>query len=125
METRAHPGTAGSDAADALHLRLRCVLADRNLAAVARTVGVSKESVRRYLAGAQPSVAFIAGVCCAYGVNADWLLCGRGPAYIGGPDDSTDAPPTVSHPLQSSCGAAGAAGAASVLGSSHHAAAHR
>ena len=41
----------------------------------ARTV-THPESVRRYFTYGNPSVAFIAAFCLAYGVSADWLLNG-------------------------------------------------
>jgi hypothetical protein len=37
------------------------------------------ETVRRYMQGQAPSVEFLASLCNALAINADWLLTGRGP----------------------------------------------
>ncbi len=37
------------------------------------------ETVRRYLSGQSPSVEFVAALCVALRVNAQWMLTGRGP----------------------------------------------
>ena len=79
----------------AVHKRLVALLGDRKVNAVASDLRVNRESVRRYLRGASPSVTFLQRVCIVYGVSADWLLCGRGePGVILSPDDRADAPST-------------------------------
>ena len=67
----------------ALHDRLREVAGDRTYRAVGDLTGHHPETVRRYMQGQAPSVEFLAAVCAALGVSADWLLTGRGPARIG------------------------------------------
>lgn len=46
---------------------------------LARTAGVTAETVRRYLSGTAPSAAFLQRLCESYGVSGDWLLRGEGP----------------------------------------------
>jgi transcriptional regulator with XRE-family HTH domain len=64
--------------AGTLHERLKLVTAKRSIRSVADATHQHPETVRRYLAGQTPSPEFIVGVCAAYGINADWLLTGRG-----------------------------------------------
>lgn len=48
----------------------------RHLGELTRT---NSETVRRYMSGQAPSAEYLASFCEALGVNADWLLTGRGP----------------------------------------------
>lgn len=64
-----------------LHDRLREVVGDRTYRALADLTGQHPETVRRYMQGQAPSVEFLAAVCSALGVSADWLLTGRGPSH--------------------------------------------
>jgi transcriptional regulator with XRE-family HTH domain len=62
-----------------LHERLQAVagsLTYRNIAELTKT---HPETVRRYMQGHAPSVEFLAAVCTAMGISAEWLLTGRGP----------------------------------------------
>lgn len=58
--------------------RLRMVCAGVRAADLARITGTHPESVRRYLSGDTPSLAFLAALCAGSALSADWLLCGRG-----------------------------------------------
>lgn len=59
--------------------RLRVACKGLTLREIAAMTGASKEAVRRYLAGSPPSVEFLARLCEAQSLSADWLLCGVGP----------------------------------------------
>ncbi len=41
---------------------------------IAARTGFHGETVRRYLCGRTPSIAFVRAFCDAYGVSADWVL---------------------------------------------------
>ncbi|MBL0920679.1 MAG: helix-turn-helix transcriptional regulator [Phycisphaerales bacterium] len=62
-----------------LHLRLREVTEGVSFRTLAEVTGVHAENVRRYMLGQSPSIEFLAGICGAFNINADWLLTGRGP----------------------------------------------
>jgi len=69
---------------------------DRTFRSVATMTGQNHETVRRYMQGSAPSVEFVSAFCEAFGLNANWLLTGRGPmkaAEIRG-DALTQANPT-------------------------------
>ncbi len=63
----------------ALHERLREAVGQRTYRAVSDLTGVNAETVRRYLSGQAPSVEFVAALCAALGLNAHWVLTGKGP----------------------------------------------
>lgn len=62
-----------------LHERLLAAAGKRSFRHLSQMTGVNAESVRRYMQGATPSVEFVAKLCREAGINADWLLTGRGP----------------------------------------------
>ncbi len=62
-----------------LHTRLRDAAGKRTFRAIASMTNQNHETVRRYMQGAAPSVEFISSFCEALGLNANWLLTGRGP----------------------------------------------
>jgi len=62
-----------------LHVRMLDAAGDRTFRSVATMTGQNHETVRRYMQGAAPSVDFISAFCEAFGLNANWLLTGRGP----------------------------------------------
>jgi len=64
--------------AGSLHDRLRVVAGQRSYRALADLTGQNTETVRRYMLGASPSIEFVAAMCARFGVNADWMLTGRG-----------------------------------------------
>jgi transcriptional regulator with XRE-family HTH domain len=66
----------------ALHERLQNVTAHRSFRALADLTGQNPETVRRYMSGQAPSVEFLSALCVKLGVNAEWLLTGRGPARV-------------------------------------------
>ncbi len=61
-----------------LHDRLRMVAGQRSYRALAELTGQNTETVRRYMLGASPSIDFVASMCSQFGINADWMLTGRG-----------------------------------------------
>lgn len=76
-----HPATGPalpSDFVDALRLRLRQVTEGKTIRTIAAETEMCPETVRRYLNGSVCSVEFIGRMCARYGVDADWLLFGRG-----------------------------------------------
>ncbi len=62
-----------------LHVRLTDAAGDRTFRAIAEMTGHNSETVRRYMQGAAPSVEFVAAFCECFGLNANWVLTGRGP----------------------------------------------
>lgn len=56
--------------------RLRQAVADRSYRQIADDTDTHPETVRRYLTDGTPCARFIAAVCRAYGVSADWVLLG-------------------------------------------------
>jgi len=63
----------------ALHVRLNDAAGKRTFRALAQMTGHNHETVRRYMQGAAPSVEFVSAFCQNLGLNANWLLTGRGP----------------------------------------------
>ncbi|RMH13205.1 MAG: XRE family transcriptional regulator [Planctomycetota bacterium] len=61
-----------------LHERLKTVAAGQTYRSLGELTRTHPETVRRYMQGQAPSVEFLAGVCRSLGINADWLLTGRG-----------------------------------------------
>lgn len=61
-----------------LHDRLRVVAGQRSYRALAELTQHNTETVRRYMLGAAPSIEFVAAMCSRFGINADWMLTGRG-----------------------------------------------
>lgn len=61
-----------------LHDRLRVVAGQRSYRALGDLTGQNTETVRRYMLGASPSIEFVAAMCSRFGINADWMLTGRG-----------------------------------------------
>lgn len=61
-----------------LHDRLRVVAGQRSYRALGELTGQNTETVRRYMLGASPSIEFVAAMCARFGINADWMLTGRG-----------------------------------------------
>lgn len=64
---------------ETLHDRLSSVASGATYRSLAQLTETHPETVRRYMQGQSPSVEFLASVCRALSVNADWLLTGRGP----------------------------------------------
>ncbi len=62
-----------------LHTRLLDAAGERTFRALSTLTGQNHETVRRYMQGAAPSVEFVAAFCDGLGLNANWLLTGRGP----------------------------------------------
>lgn len=58
--------------------RLGFALGSQSNRSVARRTGYNTETVRRYRQTGNTKATFIASVALAYGINADWLLTGRG-----------------------------------------------
>jgi hypothetical protein len=66
-----------------LHDRLREIAGDRTYRAIGELTRQNSETVRRYMQGQAPSVEFLAAICAAMGVSADWMITGRGPMFVG------------------------------------------
>lgn len=61
--------------------RLRSIIHKQTVRAVSAEMGFHPQSVRRWLQGdSSPPAAFLIAVCERFGVSADWLLLGIGPA---------------------------------------------
>jgi transcriptional regulator with XRE-family HTH domain len=63
----------------ALHNRLVEAIGHLAIRHVGDKTGVNPEHVNRYLRGHPPTAEFVAAVCAAFDISADWLLMGRGP----------------------------------------------
>lgn len=66
-------------ATSSLHERILAAVGRRTIREVAELTRHHPETVRRYLSGQSPSVEFVAALCVALRVNAQWMLTGRGP----------------------------------------------
>lgn len=66
---------------DGFHDRLREAIGDRPTREVGDLIGVNPESIKRILAGHQPTTDFVTAVCRALDISADWLLLARGPMH--------------------------------------------
>lgn len=62
-----------------LHERILAAVGRRSIREVAELTRHHPETVRRYLSGQSPSVEFVAALCVALRLNAQWVLTGRGP----------------------------------------------
>lgn len=62
-----------------MHDRLLAAVGERTYRHVGELTNTHPETVRRYLQGQSPSVEFVAALAEALGINADWLITGRGP----------------------------------------------
>lgn len=58
--------------------RIKSVLEGKSIRAIASDTGLCAETVRRYLTSSKFPAEFIARLSEHYGLNADWLLFGRG-----------------------------------------------
>ena len=67
-----------STSAEPLRERLRLAVQGESCRDVGERTATHPETVRRYLSNGTPSTDFIRNVAEAYGISADWLLCGRG-----------------------------------------------
>lgn len=74
-----------SQAPSALTARLREALGDRTAAWLAKESGIKDASIRKYLAGGQPTVLPAVKMADALGVRLTWLLAGQGP--MRGPEE--------------------------------------
>lgn len=68
--------------AASLHERLTSVASGKTYRSIGDLTATHPETVRRYLQGQSPSVEFLAALCRGLGINADWLLTGRGPTRV-------------------------------------------
>ena len=58
--------------------RLRRLCEGQSFSELGRLTSTHRKTVRRFLAGRnKPSAQFVAALCAAKGVSADWLLLGR------------------------------------------------
>lgn len=62
-----------------LHERLQIAAGSKTYRQLGDATGLNSETVRRYMQGHTPSVDFLASVCAALDINAQWLLVGAGP----------------------------------------------
>lgn len=75
-------GTLRGVYASPLHERLVLAVGQRSIRHVGELTGTNHETVRRYLSGQPPSAEFLAALCRVLGLNANWLLTGRGPMKV-------------------------------------------
>jgi len=66
-----------------LHDRICEVVRGLSFRELAEVTGLNAETIRRYVRGADPSVAFVTRLCDAFDLSAEWLLHGRGPQDRG------------------------------------------
>lgn len=70
------------DTSIGLHDRLRQIVGGTSNAEFARELRFHPETVRRYLAGATPSIQFLAALATVRGVNPTWVILGTGPRQL-------------------------------------------
>lgn len=63
----------------AIHDRMSAAAGERTFRHLGELTRTNSETVRRYMSGQAPSAEYLASFCEALGINADWLLTGRGP----------------------------------------------
>lgn len=61
--------------------RLSMACAGVPLSDLAELTGLTPETIREQLRQGRPTPDFIAAVCVALELSADWILCGRADAY--------------------------------------------
>lgn len=71
---------AGDEPNMGLAGRLRWLMGNETHAAFARRCGIGKSTMRKYLAGSDPSTQRAVRMASANGVSVDWLATGREPA---------------------------------------------
>jgi transcriptional regulator with XRE-family HTH domain len=77
---RLHPADdRPSSRSSELNDRINSIVAGLSFRELAELTGLNAETIRRYVRGADPSVAFIARLCEVFELSAEWLLFGRGP----------------------------------------------
>lgn len=57
---------------------MRSITGRKSYRVIGQMTGQHPETVRRYMQGSSPSVEFLSQFCAEFGVNANWLLTGRG-----------------------------------------------
>lgn len=67
--------------ATTLHDRMSQAAGERSYRELADLTNTHAETVRRYMQGQSPSVEFVAALIRGLGLNAGWLLTGRGPMH--------------------------------------------
>lgn len=65
-----------------LHERLKAAVGARTFRHLSELTGTHHETVRRYMQGQMPSVEFVSALCGSLGLNANWMLTGRGPMRL-------------------------------------------
>ncbi len=65
-----------------LHERMAAAAGTRTFRALAELTATHPETVRRYMQGQAPSVEFVAALCAALEVSAQWMLSGEGPMHL-------------------------------------------
>jgi transcriptional regulator with XRE-family HTH domain len=74
--------------------RLRQICRGRSAEEIGRQTGISGESVRRYLAGSEPSARFLCRLCVLEHICGTWLLTGAGAPRQQEHDETLRALPT-------------------------------
>lgn len=74
-----HSDSEGGHAYRKLHERLSTLFEGLSFRQIAELTEHNQETVRRYMRGQDPSVAFLVAVCERTDVLPEWLLMGRGP----------------------------------------------
>lgn len=67
-----------SSSVEPLRERLRLAVQGESCRDIGERTATHPETVRRYLSNGTPSTDFVRNVAEAYGISADWLICGRG-----------------------------------------------
>ncbi|WP_342049908.1 MULTISPECIES: LexA family transcriptional regulator [unclassified Cupriavidus] len=87
----------GSDTASGLHTRIKLLLDEPDVQphAVAKAAGVSQETVRKWLSGDLETISLdqAVGVQEAFGINAVWLVMGKGAPRAAIFEDTRPRPP--------------------------------
>lgn len=77
--SQATPSTHAINLLSPLHERLAIATQGMPFIELGERTDTHPETVRRYIRGQQPSVAFLANLIRSAGLNAEWLLLGSGP----------------------------------------------
>ena len=84
---------------DQMHDRLRSTAGRMSFRQIGSMTETHPETVRRYMQGQAPSVAFVVRFADAFGVRIEWLLAGRGPMRAEDTAEPAAAPVGMIHPV--------------------------
>ena len=84
---------------EAMRERVRAVCEAMRSSSLAKVSGYSEESIRRYMTGHKPAVAFLARVCHAFQISLNWMMLGEGASLVH-PGEACDQPGAMEEQLR-------------------------